>query len=83
MSGSSVQEHFLDTSVMRSLLLATQAYRQYLESQLSSEPLYISNYVQMEIKRSYSLLKSKELNKSQNYDLLSSLNKFINLYLRP
>jgi hypothetical protein len=53
MSGSSVQEHFLDTSVMRSLLLATQAYRQYLESQLSSEQLYISNYVQMEIKRSY------------------------------
>jgi hypothetical protein len=53
MSGSSVQEHFLDTSVMRSLLLATQAYRQYLESQLRSEPLYISNYVQMEIKRSY------------------------------
>ncbi|EKF04582.1 hypothetical protein FDUTEX481_01851 [Tolypothrix sp. PCC 7601] len=38
---------------MRSLLLATQAYRQYLESQLNSEPLYISNYVKMEIKRSY------------------------------
>lgn len=53
MSGSSVQEHFLDTSVMRSLLLATQVYRQYLESQLRSEQLYISNYIQMEIKRSY------------------------------
>lgn len=53
MSSQSVQEHFLDTSVMRSLLLATQAYQQYLKSQLSNSELYISNYVRMEIKRSY------------------------------
>lgn len=53
MSAQSVQEHFLDTSVMRSLLLATQAYQQYLKSQLSNRQLFISNYVLMEIKRSY------------------------------
>ncbi|NJM21772.1 MAG: hypothetical protein HC874_32035 [Richelia sp. SL_2_1] len=49
----STQEHFLDTSVARSLLLATQAYKQYFDSQFGEQPLYISNYVQMEIKRSY------------------------------
>ena len=46
-------QHFLDTSVARSLLLATQAYKQYLNSQLENGSLYISNYVQMEMKRSY------------------------------
>jgi len=46
-------QHFLDTSVVRSLLLGTQAYRQYLNSNLAERPLYISNYIQMEIKRSY------------------------------
>ncbi len=46
-------QHFLDTSVTRSLLLGTQAYKQYLNSQLENRPLYISNYVQMEMKRSY------------------------------
>lgn len=44
---------FLDTSVTRSLLLAIQAYKQYLNSQLENHPLYVSNYVQMEMKRSY------------------------------
>ncbi|MDF5716853.1 MAG: hypothetical protein PUP93_24040 [Rhizonema sp. NSF051] len=47
------KENFLDTSVARSLLLGTQTYKQYFESQFTSQPLYISNYVQMEIKRSY------------------------------
>ena len=47
------QEHFLDTSVARSKLLGTLAYKQYFESQFADQPLYISNYVQMEIKRSY------------------------------
>jgi hypothetical protein len=46
-------QHFLDTSVARSLLLATQTYKQYLTSQLENHPLYVSNYVQMEMKRSY------------------------------
>ncbi|MBR8840927.1 MAG: hypothetical protein DSM106950_44955 [Stigonema ocellatum SAG 48.90 = DSM 106950] len=52
-SVQAIQEKFLDTSVMRSLLLATQAYQQYLKSQLSNSEVYISNYVRMEIKRSY------------------------------
>lgn len=46
-------QHFLDTSVARSLLLGTQAYKQYWQSQFNEQPLYISNYVQMEMKRSY------------------------------
>jgi hypothetical protein len=50
---NSTQEHFLDTSVARSKLLGTLAYKQYFESQFADQPLYISNYVQMEIKRSY------------------------------
>lgn len=53
MSEAPIQGYFLDTSVMRSLLLSTQAYQQYLESQLTDKKLYISNYVQMEIIRSY------------------------------
>ncbi|MEO1183438.1 MAG: hypothetical protein AAFX46_01430, partial [Cyanobacteria bacterium J06636_27] len=53
MEDKSTQEHFLDTSVARSLLLATQAYKQYFDNQFREQSLYISNYVQMEIKRSY------------------------------
>jgi hypothetical protein len=53
MEDKSILKHFLDTSVLRSLLLGTQAYKQYLESQFTEQPLYISNYVQMEMKRSY------------------------------
>lgn len=53
MEEKSGQEHFLDTSVARSLLLGTQTYKQYFESQFTDQPLSISNYVQMEIKRSY------------------------------
>ncbi|NEO34467.1 MAG: hypothetical protein F6K36_29520 [Symploca sp. SIO3C6] len=46
-------QYFLDTSVVRSKLLGTQTYKQYLNSHLEGHPLYISNYVQMEMKRSY------------------------------
>lgn len=46
-------QHFFDTSVVRSLLLGTQAYQQYFNSNLAERPLYISNYIQMEMKRSY------------------------------
>ena len=54
MEDKSTQEHyFLDTSVARSLLLATQTYKQYFNNQFREQSLYISNYVQMEIKRSY------------------------------
>ncbi len=53
MEDESVTQHFLDTSVIRSLLLSTQAYKQYFESQFTDQSLYISNYVQMEMKRSY------------------------------
>ncbi|MGF1979816.1 MAG: hypothetical protein RMY30_030100 [Nostoc sp. CmiSLP01] len=53
MDENSVNQHFLDTSVLRSLLLSTQVYKQYFESQFADQQLYISNYVQMEMKRSY------------------------------
>ena len=50
MNDKSIPQHFLDTSVLRSLLLGTQIYKQYFESQFTDKPLYISNYVQMELK---------------------------------
>ncbi|WP_414755624.1 hypothetical protein [Anabaena sp. CCY 9910] len=53
MDNNSIPHHFLDTSVLRSLLLGTQVYKQYFKSQFTDQPLYISNYVQMEMKRSY------------------------------
>jgi hypothetical protein len=53
MDDSSIPQHFLDTSVLRSLLLGTQVYKQYFESRFTDQQLYISNYVQMEMKRSY------------------------------
>jgi|GEM_PF-717634 len=55
MSDKPEQKHFLDTSVARSLMLGTQIYQQYFKSQFSGNNIYISNYVQMEIKRSYLL----------------------------
>ncbi|WP_315789147.1 hypothetical protein [Fischerella sp. JS2] len=54
MEEQSGQEHFLETSVLRSLLLGTQAYKQYFETQFADQPLYISNYIQMEMKLSLS-----------------------------
>jgi hypothetical protein len=45
--------YFLDASVARPMLLATQAYQQYFEEQLGDKPCYISPYVQMEVTRSY------------------------------
>lgn len=45
--------HFLDSSVVRPMLLGTQAYQQYFETQFGDRPRYISPYVQMEIWRSY------------------------------
>jgi hypothetical protein len=45
--------HFLDTSVVRLMLLGTKAYQQYFENQFSDRPRYISSYVQMETWQSY------------------------------
>ncbi len=53
MFNTSEQEHFLDTSVARSLMLATHIYQQYFKSKFNNKNIYISNYVQMEIKRGY------------------------------
>jgi len=53
MGTTSIQKHFLDTSVVRPLLLGTDSYKQYLKSQFKDEPCYISRFVQMEIKRSF------------------------------
>jgi hypothetical protein len=53
MSDKIEQEHFLDTSVARSIILATQLYQHYFKSQFNNKNLYISNYVRMEIQRSY------------------------------
>lgn len=46
-------KHFLDTSVLRPVLLGTHAYRQYFERQFNDERQYVSNYVLMEFRRSY------------------------------
>ncbi|WP_416671253.1 hypothetical protein [Egbenema bharatensis] len=46
-------EHFLDTSVVRPMLLGTQAYQNYFSTQFSQGFCYTSPYVQMEVKRSY------------------------------
>ena len=47
------QKHFLDTSVVRPMLLGSTSYRKYFEDQFGDNPLYMSKYVQMEFKRSY------------------------------
>jgi hypothetical protein len=45
--------HFLETTVVRSMLLSSQAYQQYFSAQFDGKACYVSAYVQMEIKRSY------------------------------
>ena len=45
--------HFLDSSVVRPMLLGTQVYQQYFETQFGDRPRHISPYVQMEIWCSY------------------------------
>jgi hypothetical protein len=47
------EKHFLDTSVARPLLLASEKYRQHLAGQFATDSRYISVYVQMEIRRSF------------------------------
>ena len=53
MEKSSQPNYFLDTSVARSLLLGTKAYKQYFKSQFNRSDLFVSNYVRMELIRSY------------------------------
>ncbi|MBW4618894.1 MAG: hypothetical protein KME17_05990 [Cyanosarcina radialis HA8281-LM2] len=53
MADATSTKYLLDSSVVRPMLLGTQAYQRYFESQFGSNPRYISPYVQMEMKRSY------------------------------
>lgn len=46
-------EHFLDASVARPILLGTQAYQRYFDTQFENRPRYISPFVRMEVTRSY------------------------------
>lgn len=46
-------KHFLDTSVVRMLMLGTSKYRQYFAKRFGNDSCYISIYVEMEMKRSY------------------------------
>jgi hypothetical protein len=73
------KEHFLDTSVVRSLLLATQIYQTYLNSFLENQQLYISNYVQMEIKRSY-LMNLISFYSILRFDAISTVGDAISLW---
>lgn len=45
-------KHFLDSSVAQPMLLGSSVYKQYFKYQFSDDDVYISDYVQMEIKRS-------------------------------
>jgi hypothetical protein len=46
-------QSFLDTSILRSLLLGTETYRNYLQQALNNRSPHISGYVQMEMRRSF------------------------------
>jgi hypothetical protein len=53
MIGDGIAGHFLDSSIVRPMLLGTQYYREYLKTQLSYGLFYISPIIQMEMNRSY------------------------------
>ncbi|BAU14510.1 hypothetical protein LEP3755_50580 [Leptolyngbya sp. NIES-3755] len=50
---TNITGHFLDSSVVRPMMLGTQAYQQYFEDQFSQHPCYISPFIVMEMQRSY------------------------------
>ncbi len=52
MSNSVMPKHFVDSSVAQPMLLGSSVYKKYFEDQFADEQVYISDYVQMEIKRS-------------------------------
>ena len=45
-------KHFVDSSVAQPMLLGGSAYKKYFRDQFADERIYISDYIQMEIKRS-------------------------------
>lgn len=47
------EKYFLDTSVLRPVLLGSKTYRKYFEEQFKNGRRYVSDYVLMEFKRSY------------------------------
>ncbi len=53
MTDTATNKHFLDSSVARPMLVGSRAYKQYFEDQFGDDNRYISNYVQMEMKRSF------------------------------
>ncbi len=53
MAEKTSQPSFLDTSVLRSLLLGTETYRNYLQQALDPRSPHTSSYVQMEMRRSF------------------------------
>jgi hypothetical protein len=46
-------KHFLDSSVIRPLILGSRSYRYYLKSELPQDWCYTSSFVQMELRRGY------------------------------
>lgn len=46
-------KHFLDTSVLRHLIHGSRKYKDYFSENLTPDHLYISKYVQMEVRRGY------------------------------
>lgn len=53
MSDKEPEKFFLDTSVVRPLFSGTSAYKQYFRNHFNIDQCYVSNYVQMEFRRSY------------------------------
>lgn len=47
------KKHFLDTSVVRPLLMGTKQYKDYLQNEIGQGNLYISDFIRMELNRSY------------------------------
>ena len=48
-------KHFLDSSVVRPLLLGSEAYKRYFKDYFGEDRIYVSNYIQMEFLRSFIL----------------------------
>ena len=49
----SKEKHFLDTSVLRPIMLGTEVYKQHFQYHFGDNALYTSKYILMEFKRSY------------------------------
>lgn len=47
------EKHFLDSSVVRPILVGSKPYKQYFQEYFGSERCYVSNYVKMEFLRSF------------------------------